>query len=142
MGSFFYQLRVRLAQWMYGRNGPDQLSRATLIAALVADLLSAVFYRRVPVVASILSWAALALLIWTIFRVLSRNLPKRQAENQAYLMRSWRLKSRIAAGKARRADKEHKYFTCKCGAVCRVPAGKGTIEITCPKCGAKIRAKT
>ena len=44
---------------------------------------------------------------------------------------------------ARHADKEHKYFTCKnCKAICRVPVGKGNIVITCPKCGAQIRAKT
>ena len=42
----------------------------------------------------------------------------------------------------RRADKDHKYFTCKCGAVCRVPVGRGKIVITCPKCGQKINAKT
>ena len=35
------------------------------------------------------------------------------------------------------------YFPCKsCGAVCRVPAGKGHIEITCPKCGGKIIGKS
>lgn len=45
-------------------------------------------------------------------------------------------------GQGRRADKEHKYFTCKCGAICRVPVGKGKIVITCPKCGAKIEAKS
>ena len=47
-----------------------------------------------------------------------------------------------AGAKARRADKEHKYFTCRCGAICRVPVGKGKIVITCPKCGAKIEAKS
>ena len=34
------------------------------------------------------------------------------------------------------------YFTCRCGAICRVPVGKGKIVITCPKCGAKIEAKS
>ena len=48
-----------------------------------------------------------------------------------------------ADDKARHADKEHKYFTCKsCKTICRVPAGKGKIVITCPKCGAEIKAKT
>ena len=50
---------------------------------------------------------------------------------------------RNAGAKARHADKDHKYFTCKtCGTVCRVPVGKGKIIITCPKCGAQIQAKT
>ena len=52
-------------------------------------------------------------------------------------------KNRFAAAKARRADKEHKYLTCKnCKTICRVPAGKGTIVITCPKCGHKIEGNS
>lgn len=51
-------------------------------------------------------------------------------------------RNNAAGAKARRADKEHKYFTCRCGAICRVPVGKGKIVITCPKCGAKIEAKS
>ena len=43
----------------------------------------------------------------------------------------------------RDADREHRYFTCKnCKAICRVPAGKGRIVITCPKCGAQIKGKS
>ena len=53
------------------------------------------------------------------------------------------MKNGRSAAKARKADTDHKYFTCgTCKAVCRVPAGKGKIVITCPKCGAKIQAKT
>ena len=37
----------------------------------------------------------------------------------------------------------HKYFKCKkCKAVLRVPKGRGKIEITCPKCRAKVIKKT
>ena len=50
---------------------------------------------------------------------------------------------RPGASRARRADRDHRYFVCKkCGAVCRVPVGKGKIIITCPKCGAQIHART
>ena len=52
-------------------------------------------------------------------------------------------KNRSAGARARHADKEHKYFVCKsCKTICRVPAGKGKVEITCPKCGGKIIAKS
>ena len=55
----------------------------------------------------------------------------------------WKVKSSRSSAKARHADKEHKYFTCKnCGAICRVPAGKGKIIITCPKCGAQIQGRS
>ena len=29
-----------------------------------------------------------------------------------------------------------------CKTICRVPVGKGSVEITCPKCGMKIHGKT
>ena len=50
----------------------------------------------------------------------------------------WKQKNAFSGAKARHADKEHKYFTCKtCRTICRVPVGKGKIVITCPKCGKK-----
>ena len=77
-----------------------------------------------------------------LFRMFSKNLTKRRAENQKFMGWIWKARNNAAGAKARRADKEHKYFTCKCGAICRVPVGKGKIVITCPKCGAKIEAKS
>ena len=74
----------------------------------------------------------------------SRNLEKRRAENAAFLQKIWwPVKRRFASGRQQRMDREHKYFTCpKCKTVCRVPAGKGKIVITCPKCGAEIRGRS
>ena len=80
--------------------------------------------------------------VYLLFRIFSKNLPKRREENQKFLNWFWKAKRNAAGAKARRADKEHKYFTCRCGAICRVPVGKGKIVITCPKCGAKIEAKS
>ena len=90
----------------------------------------------------------LAYLSWVpffavIFRMFSRNLYKRQAENQKWLQARSRRRGAASAAKARRADTEHKYFTCKrCKTICRVPVGKGKVIITCPKCGAEIHGKT
>ena len=87
---------------------------------------------------------ATALAIWALWRVFSRNLEKRRAENAAFLQKIWwPVKRRFASGRQQRMDREHKYFTCpKCKTVCRVPAGKGKIVITCPKCGAEIRGRS
>ena len=78
------------------------------------------------------------LMVFILFRMFSKNLTKRRAENQKFMGWIWKARNNAAGAKARRADKEHKYFTCRCGAICRVPVGKGKIVITCPKCGAKI----
>ena len=128
---------------MYGRNGMDQMNQLLLrgyIGLLVAELVFNLLRLRAPlVICEVLLWV---LMVYILFRMFSKNLPKRREENQRFLNWFWRIKSNAAGAKARRADKDHKYFPCKCGAVCRVPVGKGKIVITCPKCGQKINAKT
>ena len=89
------------------------------------------------------SWQFTLLAAVILWRCLSKNLAKRRAENARFLA-WWRPKrARLTAARARRKDRDHRYFPCKsCGAVCRVPAGKGHIEITCPKCGNTLRVKS
>jgi len=90
-------------------------------------------------IADVLLWGVL---VGLFFRMFSKNLPRRRAENQKWVNWWWRVRSSSGA-RARHADKEHKYFTCKqCKTICRVPVGKGKIIITCPKCGAQIHAKS
>ena len=129
---------------MYGRNGVDQMWRILFWVYLAVCILRAVIVgvTKSAILAGILDLLTTALAVYLLFRIFSKNLPKRREENQRFLNWFWRIKSSAAGAKARRADKDHKYFTCKCGAVCRVPVGKGKIVITCPKCGQKINAKT
>ena len=145
MRAFFQKIGYAMARFMYGRNGVDQLNRALaafyLILFFGGTLLSNIL--KSNVLASIFTVLENALMILLIFRMLSKNLYKRRAENQKWVNWWWRVKNRNSGARARHADKEHKYFTCKqCKAICRVPVGKGKIIITCPKCGAQIQAKT
>ena len=144
MRSFFYKVSSALARFMYGRNGTDQLNWAILVVYLALWVLRTVLnLLRVPFAATVIDVLMLLLAIALLWRTFSRNLPKRRAENQKFINWWWPLKNRFAAAKARRADKDHKYFTCKnCKTVCRVPAGKGKIVITCPKCGHKIEGRS
>ena len=113
MRNVFYRASSALARFMYGRNGSDQLNVALLAAALL------------------------------LFRMFSRNLVRRRAENARFLAWWSPIRGRLAGMRQRSLDREHKYFTCKsCKTICRVPAGKGKIEITCPKCGEKIIGKS
>ena len=135
------KLKNALIRFMYGRNGLDHLNQMLFRVLLVLYIL-AIFIRE-GVFGAVLSWAATFGWLYLMFRMFSRNLPKRQAENQKFVSWWWRVKSKSQGAKERHADKDHKYFTCKsCGAICRVPVGKGKIVITCPKCGAQISAKT
>ena len=141
--SFFQRLRNALSRFMYGRNGVDQLGVCMIWGAILLDL-AGMLIKKSGIVSGIIGFAATALAIWALWRVFSRNLEKRRAENAAFLQKIWwPVKRRFASGRQQRMDREHKYFTCpKCKTVCRVPAGKGKIVITCPKCGAEIRGRS
>ena len=139
--NFLEKMRNALIRFMYGRNGMDQLNQMLFRVLLVLYIL-AIFIRD-GVAGVVLSWATTFGWLYLMFRMFSRNLPKRQAENQKFVSWWWGIKNKSGGAKQRHADKDHKYFTCKsCGAICRVPVGKGKIVITCPKCGAQIQAKT
>ena len=143
--GFFQRIGNAMARFMYGRNGMDQLNRALLTAYLVLfalQMLTAGILRSVMLtrIVDLLLWVVMILVM---FRMFSRNLPKRREEDQKWVSWWYQVRSRNSGARARHADKDHKYFTCKsCGAICRVPVGKGKIIITCPKCGGKIEAKT
>ena len=129
----------------YGRNGMDQLNRALIFLYLGLCVLRTILLLAlesiVPArIADVLLWGVL---VGLFFRMFSKNLPRRRAENQKWVNWWWRVRSSSSGARARHADKEHKYFTCKqCKTICRVPVGKGKIIITCPKCGAQIHAKS
>lgn len=143
--NIFRKIGNAIARFMYGRNGMDQLNVALFggyIAYCVvrAILLIVLESRAVMIVSDILLYAFMLLIFYRMF---SKNLYKRRAENQKWVNWVWRMKSSRNGARERHADKEHKYFTCKdCKTICRVPVGKGKIVITCPKCGAQIQAKT
>jgi hypothetical protein len=126
-----------LARFMYGRYGSDQLSRFALIVGIVFYVLS--WITRF----SILSYVGLALYIWTLFRMFSRNLEKRRAENQKYvqLFGGVQTSARQARNRAKNR-KEYKYFRCaKCKSWLKLPRGVGEVTVTCGKCKNQFRKK-
>jgi len=97
---------------------------------LLASILSSLFARSI--VGTVFWFLSYALMIWAIFRALSRNTYKRYQENRTFLLFFDRLK-----------DRNNRYFNCpKCHQTVRVPRGKGKISITCPKCREKFIRKT
>lgn len=140
--GFFQKIGNALARFMYGRNGADHLGMAMVGTAVALSVIN-VFVRQ-PAVASLLNILATVLMFWALFRMFSRNLPKRRAENAKFLEKIWwPVKRRFNTARQQKQDKAHKYFTCpNCGTVCRVPRGKGKIVITCPKCRREIHGKT
>lgn len=124
------KIRMWLQRFMMGRYGTDKLNMVILAAGVVISLIS-VFVGN-ALLGLILTTAAYALMIWAIFRCMSRNTYKRYRENRRFLMMIDRIK-----------DREHRHFDCpKCHQPVRVPRGKGKIAITCPKCKEKFIRKT
>ena len=109
---------------MYGRNGVDQLNRALAAAYLILFFGGTLLARLLKSDGLAMVFAMLENLVMLllIFRMLSKNLYKRREENQKWMSWWWKLKNDQAGAKARHADKDHKYFTCKtCGASKLVP---------------------
>ena len=135
-------MRERLARFMIGRNGNDQLNRFLLLADVVLLLLASLLGRTA--LGSLLYLLVLALLGLTYFRMLSRNVYKRRSENEGYLRRKQQLLSRLRVFKERwRQRTDYTFFTCpSCRAGMRVPRGRGKIRIVCHKCGNTFMGKS
>ena len=138
--SFFQKMGNALSRFMYGRNGVDQLGWASLVLVLLLDTVELIVRSKSETARMILSTVSFLVMVWILFRMFSRNLPKRRKENAWFLTK---IVNPVKNRKARSQDKDHKYFTCpQCRTVCRVPRGKGKIIITCPKCGSSSHGKS
>ena len=134
-------MRNWLQRVMAGRYGVDEYSRFPNIVALVSLVLSILFNNGL----SVFFWLlAIISLVWTYFRMFSRNTYKRRAENNAYLTIRYNMTRKLSGLKQRMQQKRYyRFYKCpKCGITTRVPKGKGKIRITCPKCGEIFQRKS
>ena len=136
------QMKEKFIRFMQGRYGVDQLSKFTMGVALVSIIL-AMFTRR-SYLGSLLDMVGLFAIVYTYFRIFSRNIQKRYRENQKYLSMTSKLRNRFQREKNMMEQrKTHHIYSCPgCGQKIRIPRGKGKIEIKCPKCGTKFVKKS
>lgn len=123
-------MKEKFRRFMIGRYGNDKMNQVLSVVALVLILVS--FIVRVPWLDRI----GIVLIIYMYYRAFSRNIPARYAENQKFLKLYYRVTAPFVAKKAARdRNKGYKIFKCpQCSQKVRVPKGKGTISIHCPKC--------
>lgn len=129
------RLRERFQRMMYGRYGSDQLGMFCFAAYLVIWLLT-MFFRGTRF-ALILNSISYLFVIAYFFRFFSRNIYKRQQENQKFLSVFNRVKNYVKFLKLQFTERNgvKKLYRCpKCHQIIRVPKGRGKIAITCPKC--------
>ena len=123
-------MREKLQRFMMGRYGTDNFSRFLLILWIVLWVID------LFINSTILSALSLAVLIYTYYRIFSRNIQKRYQENMKYLSIKNKLLYKFRSEKAMMKDrKTHHIYKCPtCRQKIRIPRGKGRICITCPKC--------
>ena len=131
-------IRNFLRRLMAGRYGPDHLNIAMIILSLVLNLLHGIL-RFTPLV-----YISYIILVVVIFRMLSRNIERRRAENDKFIRYWWPIRTKLSRSRANfKHRKTHRFIKCQgCGNTLRVPKGKGKLQITCPKCGERFIKKT
>ena len=95
--------RERLTQFMQGRYGGNDTFNKALFGVFLFFLLLAIFTGRTAV-STTLNLIAIAVLIYSYFRIFSRNIARRQAENQKFLEITAPVRSRQ---EKRRQDTPH-----------------------------------
>ena len=127
----------RLREFMVGRYGNDVLNTVLFATGAFLSVVMSLF--RVP-------FGGLISLIpygFAIYRMLSKNYTKRNAENAKFLEMSAPWRTFLMKKFRQFQDKDHRYYQCpQCHQTLRVPKGRGKIKISCPYCNKEFIKKT
>ncbi len=125
----------RFMSCRYGNDALNQFLGVVCLAFFVLSMLTrvGVFY-----------WLGLAALLYELFRMLSRNISARTAENYKFytLQENCRRWGRGVRDQWANRRLYHYYRCPKCRQKLRVPRGRGRIQISCPRCGTQFVKKS
>lgn len=133
---------IRFMQGRYGAYGADAFTKFLLVAGLVVTFVSSAFNgKSVSLLCYAFGWA---MIIYCYFRLFSKNVTKRYAENQAFLSRTSVIRGFFRKqGSIWQQRKVYHIYTCPgCKQKIRIPKGKGKIEVRCPKCSTTFIKKS
>lgn len=126
MGNFKY----KLINFMQGRYGVDNFHKFLIIAFSVIWILNIILK------SAFLYYLGLAIAVFSIYRMFSRNIIRRQKENMKYLQIKEKVKSKYQLLKRKWNDRNtHIYRKCpNCKNNIRLPKKKGKHNCICPCC--------
>ena len=135
---FLRNLGQRIAAFMNGRNGFDQLGLACIIGSLALQVIASV--SGFPLL-MLLSLAAYG---YSLFRIFSRKSYKRQQENEKFSAWWADVKTKtVQLWKRLKLCRQYKYFKCpQCKTLLRLSRGGGEKDICCPKCQHRFKQKS
>lgn len=131
-------MKEKLIRFMYGRYGMDSFGKCTIITGVIAIILASF---TDSLLLTMLAWLCI---IYSYYRMFSRNIYKRSSENQVFLKKTYKIRTFFGRQKNIMAQrKTHHIYKCPtCKQKIRVPKGKGRIEIRCPKCNTTFIKKS
>lgn len=137
MRAWLQRFQAWVHRFMAGRYGYDVLSGFLCVSSLILVVIGAYL-------SPLLYFSGLGLLIFAYYRILSRNISKRYAENLKFLSWCGKAKQWAAQRKLRFAQRKvYRYCRCPhCRQELRFPRGRGRISISCPKCGTQFIKKS
>lgn len=131
----------RFANFMQGRYGTDKLNNALWVLLLILWFVNIFVWNRVA--RYIIDGIMLLVIVLICFRMFSRNIVARSAENRKFLpiynaVTGW---FKLTFKKIR-DRKDYRYIKCPvCKAQLRVRNKKGNHTVRCPKCGSEFNKK-
>jgi len=130
-------LKEKFMRFMQGRYGNDQFNRFLMFFSIGLLILS-------MFAGNIFYLLALAVMVYAYFRMFSRQIYKRSAENTKYLQIAWKVKANWSKKKNEwKQLKTHHIYKCpNCKQKIRVPRGRGKIAIRCKKCKTEFIKKS
>lgn len=135
----FRRFREAVARFMIGRYGNDQLNRFLFGVYFVLWILSVLFFGWVGLVCDLLCSVTA---VWLLWRMLSRNYARRQAENERFLRWWGPVKRWFSFQFTRLRDvRRFRYRRCPaCRAMLRLPVKRGRRTVTCHRCHRQFKS--
>ncbi len=129
--------RYKMAQFFAGRTGVDALGRTVSWIAIFLMILTMITH------SNIVYLLAMACLVYSLWRMLSKNYQKRYNENQLFLQKTVKIRAFFSklipnitakTSKLKNEANQRKYyaiFKCpSCKQKLRAPRGRGKIQVT------------